>query len=284
MKTLKLTLIIQLLAIIITSHALFASEPPIVGDPENATWEIFANRSQVHTLLKSDDGKVLWVGTNGGLEKRDAVTGEIIQVFTNLDGLPENEVTSLVADGSGGLWIGTGSWISDVGGLAHLQADGTWEKFSVAVLELTSVAITSLLLDGNGGIWIGTSDGLIHLKSDKTGDEFTISNSELPDDWVTSLLSDGTGGIWIGTNDGLAHFKADGTWEVFGTHNSVLPDQYIDSLLSDGSGGLWIGVGSYNGGLAHLKSDGTWEIFKDDNSMLPDNRVFTLLSDDNGGV
>jgi len=73
---------------------------------ENANWEVFTNRSSIRAILPSDDGKTLWVGTDGGLEQRDASTGELVRVFTNLDGLPGNNITALESDGSGGLWIG----------------------------------------------------------------------------------------------------------------------------------------------------------------------------------
>jgi len=51
----------------------------------------------------------LWAGTAGGLEQRDAATGKRLRLFTNLNGLPDNHVESLLADGSGGIWIGSAS-------------------------------------------------------------------------------------------------------------------------------------------------------------------------------
>jgi len=83
---------------------------------ENANWEVFTNRSSVSTLLLSEDGKTLWVGTRGGLEQRDASTGQLVRVFTNLDGLPDNKISALEIDSNGGLWIGTSG-----GGLVHCQ-------------------------------------------------------------------------------------------------------------------------------------------------------------------
>jgi len=92
---------------------------------ENAVWEVFTNRSDIQALLLSDDGKTLWVGTGGGLEKRDALTGDIQQVFLNTDGLPNNRVTALLSNSQGGLWVGTN------GGLAHysLQKNGWSTEF-----------------------------------------------------------------------------------------------------------------------------------------------------------
>jgi ligand-binding sensor domain-containing protein len=77
--------------------------------PENAQWEIFTNRSSIQTLLLSEDKKTLWVGTNGGLEKRDAETGQLIKLFTKLDGLPSSEIHSLSRDvkDANRIWIVT---------------------------------------------------------------------------------------------------------------------------------------------------------------------------------
>ncbi|MBF0413166.1 MAG: hypothetical protein HQK70_10700 [Desulfamplus sp.] len=253
---------------------------------ENANWEVFTSRKLILSLLLSDDGKTLWSGTSGGLEKRDAVTGEIIQVLTSLDGLPSNWIRSLLSDGSGGLWIGI-----DGGGVAHFRSDGTWKVFNTYNSKLPSNYFRSFLSDGSGGLWIETgiftgsswlSCGLDHLKPDGT---WEVSNKDtgLPDNLVLSLLSDGSGGLWLGTwGGGLARLKSDGTSEVFNTDNSGLPDNYVECLLSDGNGGLWIGTDK--GGLAHKKSDGIWEVFNTENSELPDNYVPSFLSDGSSGL
>ncbi|OAD18875.1 two-component system sensor histidine kinase/response regulator, partial [Candidatus Thiomargarita nelsonii] len=86
---------------------------------ENANWEVFTNRSWVRAIVVSEDEKTLWVGTRGGLEQRDMATGELVRLFTNLDGLPSNEIRTLYGDSSGGLWIG-------IGGLVYRSASGDW--------------------------------------------------------------------------------------------------------------------------------------------------------------
>jgi hypothetical protein len=125
---------------------------------ENASWELFTNRSNIQALALSADGKTLWVGTGGGLEQRQAETGELMRVFTKTDGLPDNSVLALLADGSGGLWVGTSR------GLAHYQADGQWTVFNQDNSDLPSNYVWALLADGSGGLWVGTSrGGLAHL-------------------------------------------------------------------------------------------------------------------------
>ena len=245
---------------------------------KNANWDVFINGSDIHALLLSDNKETLWVGTSGGLEERNARNGELKRVYTNQDGLPDNDVYSLVSDGQGGLWVGTG------GGkiAAHMNSDGIWKMFNQYSFDPIYCQVRSLLLDGQGGVWMGIlNGGLAHLKSDESLEEFHSYTSDLPGG-VNSLLSDGQGGIWIGTSSGLAHLDSNGSWEVFDEDNSDLPNNAVYALLSDGQGGLW--VGTTNGGLAHLKSNGSWEVFDEDNSDLPDNAVYALLSDGQGGL
>jgi|GEM_PF-3764897 len=83
--------------------------------PENAIWEVFTNTESVTGIVYSADGKTKWVGSSGGLEQCDAATGKRLRLFTHLDGLPDIGVNQLLADGSGGIWIGTQG-----GGMAHL--------------------------------------------------------------------------------------------------------------------------------------------------------------------
>ena len=114
-------------------------------------------------------------------------------------------MNSLIADGAGGIWIGTGSWLGE-GGLAHYDGYGAWEVFNEDNSGLPDNWVSTLISDGGGGIWIGT-------------------------------------GTWYSAGEGLTHYNGYGTWEVFNEDNSGLPDNWVQSLLSDGAGGLWIGGG-----------------------------------------
>ncbi len=98
--------------------------PPNDFSPEKAQWEIFTNRNVVTALALSEDGKTLWVGTGGGLEQRDAQTGEIQQIFINTNNLPGNYIFSLLGDDQGGVWIGTN------GGLAHHSGQDKWTVYN----------------------------------------------------------------------------------------------------------------------------------------------------------
>jgi ligand-binding sensor domain-containing protein len=261
---------------------------------ENIVWKVFINRDNIQALALSKDKTTLWVGTNGGLEKRNASTGELEQVYTNVDGMPSNDVHALLIDEQGGIWIGTDR------GLAQLKSDdksnASWAVFHTDNSNLPSNTVNALLSDTQGGIWIGTSMGLAHLKFDDSWAVFNTDNSNLPSNHVETILLDEQGGLWVGTGGnvnlsegGLAHIKADGSWEVFKTNNSKLPRNSVKTLLLDGQGGLWVGTAGIpiwgEGGLAHLKADGSWqEALTTAKSSLPSNQVEALLSDEQGGI
>jgi ligand-binding sensor domain-containing protein len=274
--------------------------PEQLVSSENANWEVFTNRSFIQAILPSDDGKTLWVGTNGGLEQRDASTGELVWVFTNLDGLPDNRINALKNDGSGGLWIGTGNYYSHHdGGLAYRSVSGEWTVYNQDNSGLPSNWVRALESDGSGGLWIGTSpylngegSGLAYRSVSGEWTVYTTDNSGLPDNSINALESDGSGGLWIGTishwngeeevGGGLAYHSDSGEWTLYNQDNSGLPINNVYALESDGSGGLWIGT--RYGGLAYRSVSGEWTVYNQDNSGLPDNVISALESDGSGGL
>ena len=90
----------------------------------------------------------------------DAVTGAW-KTFS-VDIIPGYEVgkyySPLLADGRGGLWIGT-----DYLGLVHIDGDGQVDVYSTQNSPLPYDYIRALIADGSGGLWVGTLYGLAHL-------------------------------------------------------------------------------------------------------------------------
>jgi len=246
---------------------------------ENQVWEIFADRSWINAITLSQDEETLWVGTNGSLEQRDASSGLLERVFTNLDGLPHNHITALLSDGSKGIWIGTWG-----GGLAHRNVDGEWTK--VTYPERLSSIVTSLASDRQGGLWVGTYRGFAYRSVNGQWTLYNATNNSMPAQLqyteIRALLSDDKDGLWIGMGEvGLVYRSVSGEWTIYNTDNSDLPQNWCNTLLSDGSGGLWIGT---DRGLAHLSGSGQWTIYNTDNSELHSNAVSVLSSDGNGGL
>ena len=245
---------------------------------ENSNWEIYTNRRSKQAMLYSESGDILWVGTTGGLEERDAESGRLIRLLTTLEGLPDNGILSLMRGNDGGIWIGTVN-----GGLVFLDSESKVKTYNLKNSGLPDNTVTSLLSDGKGGLYAGTlRGGLAHMSSAGKWDVYSKKKSELPVNEVLTLHEDGKGGVWVGTeNGGLAHLSSEETWEVFDRMNSNLPDDNVSAIADDGNGGLW--VGTYDG-LARFMSDGSWQVYKTTNSNLPHDIVSELLSDGAGGV
>lgn len=266
---------------------------------ENANWEIFTNQRIIQALALSDDGKMLWVGTWGGLEQRNVKTERLVKVWTNLDGLPDNTINCLLSDGNGGLWVGTGdsSATNDNGGLVHIDNNYKLKVFNTNNSQLPHNSVRGLFRDNVSGLWIGTYGGLAHLSNNHEWTIFNIDNSGLPSNRVFEITNDGHGGLWIGTlGGGLAHMSKSQKWTVFHPQNSNLPGNWVNAVMNDGNGGVWMGtasvsismatkeMGMIGRGLVHLSSGDEWTIFTEENSDLPSNLVNSLVLDGNGGL
>lgn len=247
---------------------------------ENAVWEVFTNRQAIQAVLASSDGETLWMGTEGGLERRDLYSGDLQRIFTNLDGLPDNSIKALVED-DGGLWVGT-----EGGGLAYYN-DAAWDIYSKKNSPLPNDFVNCLQRGADGKLWVGTGDpwghgGLAVLDNNGNWQVFTRANSSLPDNVVRALAVTADGGVWIGTVSGLAYLGANGTWRTYSPDNSGLPDAAVNALQVEHDGSLW--VGTLAGGLARLDTDGEWVVYHFDNSDMPDNWVQSLALDNAGNL
>ena len=257
--------------------------------PEHVDVEQYFSTNQVLCLAYSDDRRFIWAGTRNGLEKREAATGRLLRVYTEADGLPDNGIGDVVADGSGGLWLAA---YSKRGGLGHLTADGACKVYDTGNSPIPNNQVVSLAVDGSGGVWAGVLSlvfygALGHLAPDGTWQVYTSKvlgqTDPLKIGIVRALVPDGFGGLWVSAwQTGLARLKADGTWVKFDTDNSRLPDNCVASIALDGTGGVWVGTES--GNLAHLSAAGAWEVYNEENSCLSGAWIGDLVLDGSGGV
>jgi ligand-binding sensor domain-containing protein/signal transduction histidine kinase len=102
--------------------------------------------------IAEDRDKNLWVGTSGGgLSKLHE--GKFTN-YTTTSGLPN--VSSLIADAQGILWVGT------AGGLGRF--DGSkWMKITQQQ-GLASDSLSYMVEDGQGNLWIGSNAGLMRVR------------------------------------------------------------------------------------------------------------------------
>lgn len=262
----------------------------LLADGQGGLW--ISTWADSPMFLSNDAGEDWFNGDTGGVLSHLKFDGTW-EVFNTLNSdLPDN-VTSLLLDGQGGIWVGTGMPGPPVfagKGLAHLKSDLTWDIFNTENSSLQDNLVSAIGSDGQGGLWVGTFGGIAHMRQDgQWGEVFSYNNSDLPLNLVTSIVSDSRGGIWIGTWSGLVHLKS-GNISLIEKDKTSLPNNYVTAIISDYRGGIWVGTewveinSNYKNGLGHFKSDNTWEMFNSENSRLPFDMVNAILSDGQGGI
>ncbi|WP_081891461.1 sensor histidine kinase [Verrucomicrobium sp. BvORR106] len=138
-----------------------------------------------------DKDSRLWLAGGDGVSLWDRGT---LTQFSEAQGLPQQEVTSLVMDESGTLWAGTDS------STIYQHGDGRFKL--TATLGATQVS--AMLPDEEAGaLWATTlGSGLFLRKKDGTVTGFSIAQG-LPDDRLTCVLDDKMGHLWMGSLTGI---------------------------------------------------------------------------------
>jgi len=168
--------------------------------------------------------------------------------YTINEGLSQNNVTAILQDRYGYLWIATLDGLNKYDGYSF----SPFKYIPSDTNSLSSSSISTLYEDKNGNLWVGTfSAGLnkINLITNRV----TRYRAEdgvpysLGDDRIRALLIDQQGYLWIGTKeDGLNLFDPRNnrflTIESEGKAGFGLADSHIRSLFEDSGGNIWIGT------------------------------------------
>jgi len=117
----------------------------------------------------SEDGKGnMWVGTHRGLNRIDEATGAVEKIMPTEapDALPGLNISTVLFDRRGRLWVGTIGG-SGIGVLEHPGAAGPPHFRRIGTAEgLPSPNIGILLEDDQGRIWASSTDGLYVIDPD----------------------------------------------------------------------------------------------------------------------
>jgi diguanylate cyclase (GGDEF)-like protein len=192
---------------------------------------------EIGMVLVSHDDTVR-VGTKRGVYR---LAGERFE--PELAALPADEVSALLEDRHGALWVGTvghGVFRASGRGVESLNIDQ----------GLPSAHINTLLEDDQGNVWIGTHGGLSQLRETRFA-TYSIRDG-LADDFVRSMVEDAAGSVWIASNGGVSRIRA-GRIESVATQ---FPDAALStlSMRATRNGELWFGT--YRDGARRLDATG----------------------------
>ena len=199
----------------------------------------------VAAIAQTPDG-YLWLATQEGLVRFDGVRFTVLSA-RDTPGLVNDDVSSLLVDREGALWIGTRG-----GGVVRARApakagEGLYTTFRVKD-GLAHDFVVALHEDASGDVWVGTRGGGVRVIGHAGGIRIYRREDGLPGDTAWAIEDDGEGGTWLGTDGGLAHFQR-GAFTTLGVREG-LTHPVVQSLHRTGDGALWIGT--KGGGLDRL--------------------------------
>ncbi len=193
-----------------------------------------------------------------------------ITTFNVQHGLPQSQVTAILQDSLGYLWVGTAD------GLARF--DGRYFQNYNAHSGLSGNYVTSAYMDGDSLIWFGLDRSGISIYRISNDSFFKFAfNDSLVMHRITSIIRDYDGVMWIGTDQhGL--FRFDGRSIRSFNGKSGIPNSHIAYLTLGPDSTLWIATGH---GIAVLNPRNYLhpESFHYISSSegLPDNKIENIL-------
>ncbi|MGE4072652.1 MAG: two-component regulator propeller domain-containing protein [Lysobacterales bacterium] len=183
------------------------------------------------------------------------------ETIGDADSIPDNNVTALVQDRRGFIWIGTPNGLIRFDGYRFVR----YARDPDDPESIGGVFIRALLVASDGSLWVGTdADGVSVM--DPASGRFRryrhdpSDSGSLAHDQVRALAEDRHGQIWLGTRAGLDRFDpARGVFEHYAQvhgQSATASDDRIFALLVDQAGDLWIG--SWNGLSVRREKSGAY--------------------------
>lgn len=200
----------------------------------------------ISALAQTADG-YLWLAGENQLARFDGTRFVAWDLETVAGG---GEVTCLMGDSNGSLWIGTRDR-----GLIR-QVNGRFETITTAA-GLPANTITALTRDPDGTVWIGTSAGVIFWRENEIHP--VAGADRITDRFIRALFCDPSGALWIAV-------EGEGVFVLQHGTLSQLTNPQVDRWLRDPQclrvgrdGRIWIGAGD---DVVLCKDDSGWRRYR----------------------
>ncbi|MBN2213889.1 MAG: SpoIIE family protein phosphatase [Bacteroidales bacterium] len=236
----------------------------------------------VRTIFEDNSGNI-WFGHIGGALTR--YNGKIFESIFITDTLPDLDVTSIIHDKDGCLWIST-----SLDGVYKIEnPDGKTTRINYAHFKggrLGDRVFNSLLMS-DGTLYFVTDLGI--KKYIPVENTFQTYSPEGLDTYfaISVLFEDSKRNFWFGTyNGGL--YKMDsknGEFTFIDTKNGLAAN-WITNIIEDKSGNIWTGHWDNNfdkGGITRIDPKGDVKVF-DKSNGLQDHKIYSLVCDKENNI
>lgn len=223
----------------------------IIPAPINSKSSI--TTQSILSLAQGKDNQVL-VGTyNSGVYK--VVENTMLPFINKTQGLPSNEIRSLLFDSQENIWIGTSS------GLVKLAINGQINHFNKQT-GLPDNFIMALTEDSNGKIWIGTGIGVVSyhngvIQTYRLNEEF---NAEYA--FGFNVEEDV---IWLATDRGLIQINLNTNDIKAVSRKNGLPVDKLFQVIIDNNDTFWL---SSNRGIIKISREEVNKVIVDQDAVI----------------
>lgn len=223
--------------------------------PENEPQFLINN--QIQAILEDEGERKIWIGTSGGLDCFNLITGSFEHYRFNVDdlySLSSNLVLSMMIDQNGSLWVGTNNGLNE-----YNERENRFFRYGYDSQEidttrlLNNPLINTIFQDRSGAIWVGTSGGGIN-RFDFTSEFFTHNTHDpnkpesVSGNMIWAFEEDSNIGFWVGTSVGVDRYNTlNGTFEHYPVNEGLImgssPVQ-IFTLHKSYDARIWAGTSS----------------------------------------
>jgi ligand-binding sensor domain-containing protein/signal transduction histidine kinase len=249
-------------------------------------------RGNGRAVLEDRQGR-MWVGTASGLLElvADPIPHRSVveRVYTDKDGLSDNNVNSLFQSSDGNLWVGTGMGLSQL--LPAGKTGGPRFQRYTSANGLGDAAPTTIAEDDHRNLWIGTGYGAMRLAAN--GFKSYYQNDGLGGIEIASIFDDQAGDLCVLSNSKHLN-RFDGV--RFTAAQLTLPKGeaywgwgWYQTMFQDSHREWWMNTG--DGLVRYPKLENIQQITRarpkaiyTTRDGLPANEIFRLFEDSKGDI
>lgn len=219
----------------------------------------------------------LWIGTNnGGINRMNQSN---MTIFTEKNGLPNNQILSLFRDSENNMWAGSASGLTLFTGERFIffnKTDGLPDNQVTSIVQdkrnnywlstfenglsrlnftngspvirnytidngLVSNSVTSLKIDQKGILWIGTQQGISKTSNGQSFTNYTVANNDIKSEEINCLYVDAKNNVWFGSKAGYFQYDGKGFSKVVNVDLGLNNDE-IQAITQSNQGNIWFGT------------------------------------------
>ena len=227
------------------------------------------------SLYLEANGKILWIGTDKGLVRKDLATQkEKLLVFNPKDNKTRDKyIFSIAADEDGNLWLGTGTGLLKFDPVTKKYIQYKHDPKNPGSISGNNVFYS--FFDHNKNLWAASDSGISRM--DRATGQFANYNTrqiggDLRGFEVNRIAEDPEHNIWFTANYGL--YKLD---IKSGKFRKYIDDD-LRSICVDAEGRVW--TGGWLGLYAFNKTKDKFELFTNEDSAVNISGVLAIIKDD----